>query len=135
MKTQQVGFSLIELLIAIVIIGILATLAITSYSSFVISSKRTDARSFLQNTASTLEKCKSMYGSYNSANCSISNGASITTTEGLYSVAVTSAASTFSLTASPVTGKSQANDTVCTSLSLNNLGQQTGQGSDSSECW
>ncbi len=135
MKKAEQGFTLMELMIGVAIIGILATVAVASYSSYSIAANRTDARTALQATAGTLEKCKARYGVYNSANCSIINGATIVTNGGLYNISVTSAAASFSLSATPATGSSQLKDTDCTSIVLNNLGQQSGTGTKPSECW
>jgi len=134
-KQQQLGFTLMELMITIVIIGILSSIAVSTYTSYAVASKRTDGRVALQLYATTLEKCRAMYGVYNSANCSISNGDSVDSSEDLYTIKVVSSASSFTLTASPSSGSSQTSDTVCTSIILNNLGQKTGTGSDASECW
>lgn len=129
------GFSLIELMIVVGIIAILGTIASGYFGDSATAAKRTDARTTLQDIATTLEKCKSLYGNFNSANCSISNGDSITSTEGLYQIEVSSAASSFSLKAAPATGSSQAKDTDCTSLTLDHLGVKSGTGADSTVCW
>src|SRR5210317_1204480 len=54
------GFSLIELLITVSIIGILSSLALISYTDNVIAANRTEGRSALQTAAGTLEKCRSL---------------------------------------------------------------------------
>ena len=134
MKIRQHGFTLIEILIVVAILGIIAAIASNSFSGQVISAKRTDARKTLQETATVLERCKATYGVYNN-NCSV-GGASIISPEGLYSIAFTTlTASQFKLTASPVAGLPQANDADCTALTLDNLGQQDGTGADSAVCW
>jgi len=126
------GFSLIELLIVLMIMGILSSLAFGSYSNYVISANRTEGRSALQTAAGTLEKCRSLYGSYNHANC---NYADFTTETNLYEVSGNILASSFTLTATPVAGKPQASDADCTTLTLTNTGVKGGSGADASECW
>ena len=135
LKRAQSGFTLLELMIAAAIVSILATIAMSNYGDSVISAKRTDGRSVATSTASSLEKCRAIYGAYNNANCNIKNGTSIASPDGYYSLKVTSAASTFTLTASPSAGSSQANDSDCTSIILNHLGQQSGTGAAPSSCW
>lgn len=126
------GFSLIELLIVVVIIGILSSVALGYYRSNVIASNRTEGRSALQTAAGTLEKCRSLYGSYNNANC---NYADFTSETGLYDVTSAIAATSFTLTATPVAGGRQADDGDCTSMTLTNTGIKGGAGANSAECW
>jgi type IV pilus assembly protein PilE len=132
--SKKAGFTLIELMIVVVIVAILASIAFASYQNNIISANRTDGRKELQRIATTLEKCRALNGTY-TTNCSIANGASITSEKGLYTIAVKVTSSTYSLTATPVSGKTQAKDTDCTALTLNNLGQKSGSGADSSRCW
>ena len=50
-KTGTAGFTLIELMVTVAIVGILATIAATSYQSQVMKSRRTDARTALLDLA------------------------------------------------------------------------------------
>ena len=133
MKNSR-GFSLIELMITVVILGILSSITFGFYRDNVISANRTEGRSALQTAAGTLEKCRSLYGSYNHANC---NYADFTTDTNLYQVTGDGniSASSFTLTATPVAGESQANDADCSTLTLTNTGVKGGSGADASECW
>ena len=135
LKHKQSGFTLIELLIAVSIAGILAAVSIGYYGDNVISAKRTDGRTVATSTAASLEKCKAIYGVYNNANCNITNGVSINSPDGFYSLKVEAKAAEFTLTATPSSGSSQSKDSDCTSIILNHLGQQSGTGSDPSSCW
>lgn len=124
-KSIHSGFTLIELMIVVAIVSILSFVAVSNYGDSAIRSKRTDARDALLSISTSIEKCKTIYGSYNNANCNIKNGDSIDSSSGLYSVEVKIPdATSFSLAATPVTGKSQANDSDCLSITLNNLGVQ-----------
>jgi type IV pilus assembly protein PilE len=126
------GFTLIELMIALVIVGILSAIAFNTYSSSVLKSNRTEARSALQTAAATLEKCRSVYGVFNHANCGY---ADFDTETDLYSISGAITASTFVLTALPKPGGLQVGDAKCTSLTLGHTGIKGGTGTDSAECW
>jgi type IV pilus assembly protein PilE len=128
------GYSLIELMIVIAIVGILSAVAYGMYTDHVISSNRTEARAALQQAAGTLEKCKSLYGNYNAANC---NYADFTSESNYYDIRAngTITGSAFTLTATPAVGSRQVADTECTSLTLTNAGVKGGTGTDPTECW
>ena len=127
------GFSLIELLIVVGIIGVLTSFAFGYFGDNVIAANRTEGRTALNETAGSLEKCRSLYGTYNAANCTVTFP--ITSESGLYTITSVLAATSFTLTATPVSGLAQSNDTDCTSLTLDNTGVQGGTGADATECW
>ena len=62
-ETQR-GFTLIELMIVVAIIGILAAIAYPSYQQYVIKTKRVDMMSEMYNIAAQLESLKLSQGSY-----------------------------------------------------------------------
>ena len=128
------GFTLIELMVVAAIIGILGGLAMTYYGGYVQKSNRTEARGALSTIAGNLEKCRSLYGAYNSANCPVALPQDSET--GLYAISAAAiAASSFTLTATPNAGTAQATDADCATLSLTNTGLKTATGDDAANCW
>jgi type IV pilus assembly protein PilE len=130
---QCKGFTLVELLIVLTIMGILTAVSLQFYGNYVVAANRTDARIGLTATATALEKCKALYGAYNNAACDAVIPA--TSDAGFYTITVTNTVVTYELTATPVAGKPQVNDTECTTLTLSNTGYQSGTGTTVSHCW
>jgi type IV pilus assembly protein PilE len=132
------GFTLTELLITVAILGILSMIALPAYQSQGQKTRRADAKIALTNAAQALERCNIQYDAYNSGSCSqplASDGATVTTDEGFYTIAAAVTTTTFSLTATPVAGGGQADDSRCTSFTINQAGTKTATGSSSSDCW
>ena len=131
------GFTLIELTIVVAIMGILGAVSMAFYGDYVTRANRTDARIALTETSASLEKCKSLYANYNSANCNVSFP--VISDNGFYSIAPPTATpitgATFTLTATPVDGERQATDADCTSLTLTHTGKESGTGADDTTCW
>lgn len=63
-RYRQQGFTLIELMIVVAIIGVLAAIAYPSYQRYVIKTKRTDMMTEMQNIASRIESQKLALGRY-----------------------------------------------------------------------
>lgn len=139
------GFTLVELMIVVVIVAILAAIAYPAYTSQTERARRADAKIALQNVAQKLERCRSVYGSFNSGNCDtwgdISGGNSLSSDqvggEGYYTVTGAATASTFSLTAAAA--GMQAGDDECASFSLNHLGVESAKddadADSTATCW
>lgn len=121
-------------MLVVAIIGILAAVATAYYGNYIIDANRTDARSAMSRTATSLEKCRSLYGNY-TTNCNVVLPAP--SDDGYYQITAVIPAdgSTFTLTATPVAGQPQANDTECTSLTLTHTGIQDGTPAGTNECW
>ena len=131
------GFTLIELMIVLAIVSIITAVSMGFYGDYVTRANRTDARIALTETSASLEKCKSLYANYNSANCNVIFP--VISENGFYSIAPPAATpitgATFTLTATPVDGERQATDADCTSLTLTHTGIKDGAGDDVSSCW
>jgi type IV pilus assembly protein PilE len=135
------GFTLIELMITVAILGIVATIATTSYSSQIQKSRRTDARSALLDLAGREEKLFSTTNAYSAAATDLGY-ANWTTPVGsnggdyLLSVVVNAPANPPSYTLTATATGVQAGDTQCTTLSIDQTGNQMATGSaTASTCW
>jgi type IV pilus assembly protein PilE len=148
MKHASSGFTLIELMVTVAIVTILATIAVTSYTSQVQKSRRTEAKSALLDLAGREERLFSTTNAYSNQESFLGYGAAVAMTNmafgnNYYTLTATvpdpaQAAGTpsYILTATPVAGTSQAGDTTCGSFSVNQLGVQTVSGTGTvASCW
>ena len=67
MKTMQKGFTLIELMIVIAIIGILAAIAIPAYQNYLIRSQVTEGLSLADGWKTAVSEFYAQYGAFPSA--------------------------------------------------------------------
>jgi type IV pilus assembly protein PilE len=128
------GFTLIELMIACAIVGILAAIAIPSYTAYVQRSNRTDAVRALTLDAQALERCYSQAFTY--VGCATVPVGPVLTSQGNYNVTLGNlTATTYTLTALPVSPQ-QLGDTTCTSFVLIQTGAQSATpAANSQTCW
>lgn len=130
------GFTLIEILVVVVIIGILISIAVPAYTQYVLRSRRADAVGGLSEASQILERCYTVNFSYNSANCP---AIAAETTNGYYTMTLTAAANTYTITAVPTAGSPQLQDKDCQEFAINNNGNKTASNeagvSNGAVCW
>ncbi|MGO9995843.1 MAG: type IV pilin protein [Steroidobacteraceae bacterium] len=130
------GFTLVELVVTILVLGILTAIAIPSYSAYTHSAKRSDATRTMTIDAQALERCYSQAFTY--AGCT-QVSASAPSAQGYYTVAVTTTANSYSITATPANPGPQTSDSACQTFTLNNAGTQgalnNGGSNNTQTCW
>jgi type IV pilus assembly protein PilE len=132
------GFTLIELMIAVAIVGIIAAIAMPAYQNYVMQSNRAVAKSILYENAQFMEQ---FYTENNRYDQDVGgNAVAIPVTQSprtgavQYNITLQAVANaTFTLQAVPDAGGSMAGDT-CGTLTLTNTGLQ-GAGGNVAECW
>jgi type IV pilus assembly protein PilE len=154
-RSRVQGFTLIELVIAILIASILAAIAIPSYSNYVRKSRRTEVRSALLDMVSLEERYFSTQNAYSANFTDLgypTAAASVVLSSGYYSIAtpviqiagIPSATTAgtpalVTLTGTVVAGTDQVKDTSCASFTVTSAGVQSSLnsgGTDStSTCW
>jgi type IV pilus assembly protein PilE len=135
------GFTLIELMIVVAIIGILAAIAYPGYQSHMVKTYRSAAKACVSEISQYMERYYTTNLSY--AGATITGGSQLgCQTEGRldtrYAITLTLDASNprlYTLTATPI-GAQLARDTLCGTLTLTQNGTRTESGTgDLAACW
>lgn len=128
MKNAQ-GFTLIELMIVVVIVGIIAAFALPSYQDSVRKAQRADAKIKLIKLVQTMERCYTQTNSYTDTDCPSTANTDFDTDR--YTVRLTAVtANTFTATATPNTVQSTD---PCGTMTINQMGVTTP--TTPTNCW
>ena len=126
------GFTLVELMVAVAIVGILSAVAFPAYTTYVLRANRASAKAILMESAQFMERFYTTNSFYTGApllSATVPKGAAGSAIKYNISFSVVPGASAYTLQAVPNGG--QAADT-CGTLTLSNTGAQT---PTTAGCW
>jgi type IV pilus assembly protein PilE len=130
---NQHGFSLIELMIAVAIVGILSAIAYPSYQEYVRSADRADAQAALSELSQFMERYHTQTGSYENAALPFTSSPKTGAARYTLSIEGTPDEKEFTLQATPQ-GAMAADK--CGTLKLSSTGAKDQKsGMSQAECW
>ena len=131
---RTLGFTLLEVLITVAIVGILASIAYPAYTDFITRSNRGEAQRELVRFANLQEQAFVDSRSYSDDMTTLgANKDPFVTENGHYSIdaEINAAGNTFILSAKPV-GQQKVDDKQCLTLTINEIGTK---GATVDDCW
>lgn len=134
LRNRSEGFTLIEVMIAVAIIGIIAMIGYPTYQEYIVKSHRAKAKACVMEHAQAMERHYTTNLTYVGGNPVLAcrNDGSLNTR---YQIAIANVdARTYTVSATPV--GAQIEDTQCGALSLDQAGMKTVTGEGhAAQCW
>lgn len=143
MKNTLRGFTLIELMIAVAVVGILAAIAYPSFTEQVRKSRRADAKAALVSAAQTMERFYTENNSYAAATAGDVAGSTIPDhaptdrahAQRTYDIALNPAPTATGFTITATRAGVQASDSTCGDYTITNTGVKSVSIGTVANCW
>lgn len=132
MQKKSAGFTLIELMITVAIVGILGAIAYPSYTEYVKKTRRAEIAGLLSEQTQTLER------TYSKNSGTFVGTTGLSTGNAYYTITSTVNAQDYTLTAAPIATAMMSGD-KCGSFVITNTGARSNTGlatgTTSTTCW
>tara|TARA_B110000858_G_scaffold198483_2_gene265565 strand:+ start:13738 stop:14172 length:435 start_codon:yes stop_codon:yes gene_type:complete len=140
-QRKQNGFTLLEILIVVAIIGILSSIALPAYQNSVLRAGRAEAKTELLQVASDQERYFSNFNTYVDdalpLNSPVVADRDRTTQNGFYAISVAACGGGAITNCFLATATAQNDQTAdsCTTLTISDTGARGATGDTTNECW
>lgn len=133
MLRSNKGFTLIEMMIVVVILGIIAAIAYPSYQESVRRANRVEGQALLNDAAARQERFYSQNYKYATTIAALYNETTKNSETGKYTLGLSTESGDGGYT---LTANAQFNDAKCGDLGLNAVGEKTKTGTEGVDyCW
>ena len=140
-ECKNTGFTLIELIMVMAIVGVILSIALPSYKQSLYKARRAEAKILLLDLATRQEQLMLDTSTYTTNLAELGYSHEERTADDLIYVATINPCASgtietcYLITAIPIENSEQVNDKNCTSFSLDSFGKKTATGSTKHECW
>lgn len=134
-RNAEHGFTLIELMITVAVVGILAAIAFPSYQEYLLRSRRVEAQDLLGEAAARQERWRAQNGSYTTTVTDLKLAHGNTSEHGYYTLSMAKATNDGGYTLTATRTASQSADRKCGDFTLNAAGIKGVSAGTLANCW